>query len=496
MEAEQRDKGRVRTLSAHAASAPGLVKAPTGIAGFDEVTHGGLPRGRPTLVTGSAGAGKTMFGVEFLVHAARDLGEPGVLLTFEESAADIAANVRSLGFDLDALQRDGLLAVDAFRIQPEEVVETGDFDLEGLFIRLDAAVRSVGARRVVLDTLEVLFTAMPNQAVVRGEVSRLFRWLKDRDLTAVVTAERGPGDALTRHGIEEYVSDCVVALDHRVHEQISTRRLRVVKYRGSLHGTNEYPFLITDKGLVVVPITSVGLEYAVSDERVPTGVARLDEVLSGGPYRGSTMMISGAPGTGKTSLGAHAVEATAARGERALLVSMEESPGQILRNMRSIGVDLGRWVDAGLLRIHCVRPTAFGFEEHLAMLHGLLEEVDPSLVVLDAVASLNSAGRTQDTASAIARDLDLLKSRGVTTVLTTLSHHGELESTEVSASSLVDTWLLLRNVERDNELRRVLLVVKSRGSAHSSRVHDLMITESGVDLVEPPDAALPEVGAP
>jgi circadian clock protein KaiC len=436
-------------------------------------------------VTGSAGAGKTMFGVEFLVHAARELGEPGVLLTFEESAADISANVRSLGFDLDQLQRDGLLVIDAFRIHPEEVVETGDFDLEGLFIRLDAAVRSIGATRVVLDTLEVLFTAMPNQAVVRGEVARLFRWLKERGLTTVVTAERGRGDQLTRHGIEEYVSDCVVALDHRVHEQISTRRLRVVKYRGSLHGTNEYPFLITDKGLVVVPITSVGLDYDVSDERVPTGVARLDDVLSGGPYRGSTMMISGAPGTGKTSLGAHAVHAAAARGERALFVSMEESPGQILRNMRSIGLDLAPWIDAGLLRIHCVRPTAFGFEEHLAMLYELLEEVDPSLVVLDAVASLSSAGSTQDTASAIARDLDLLKSRGVTTLLTTLSQQRELESAETSASSLVDTWLLLRNVERGSELRRVLLVVKSRGSAHSSHVHELTITAAGVDLVEP-----------
>ena len=353
----------------------GPEKAATGITGFDDITGGGLPRGRPTLVTGAAGSGKTLFGIEFLVRGARDHGEPGVLLAFEEAEGDLATNVASLGFDLEQLERDGMLAIDAFRLDPSEIVETGSFDLDGLFIRLAAAVDAVGAKRVVLDTIELLFSALPNEAIIRGELGRLFRWCKERDLTVVVTGERGDEGSLTRFGIEEYVSDCVVSLDHRVHEEVSTRRLRVVKYRGSLHGTNEYPFLITDRGIVVVPITSVGLGYDASEERVSTGIERLDQMLTGGVYRGSAVMISGTAGTGKTSIAASMADAACARGEKALFFSMEESPGQLVRNMRSIGIDLQPWVDAGLLQMRSVRPTAFGFEEHLAMLHRILEEL-------------------------------------------------------------------------------------------------------------------------
>ena len=459
-------------------------KAATGITGFDEITNGGLPRGRPTLVTGAAGSGKTLFGIEFLVRGARDYGEPGVLLAFEEARDDLVTNVASLGFDLEQLERDGLLAIDAFRLDPAEIVETGSFDLEGLFIRLQMAVESVGAKRVVLDTIELLFSALPNEAIIRGELSRLFRWLKERDLTVVITGERSKLGNLTRFGIEEYVSDCVVTLDHRVTDEISTRRLRVVKYRGSLHGTNEYPFLITAHGLVVVPITSVGLTYEASTERVSSGIPRLDEMLFGGVYRGSSVMISGTAGTGKTSLGALVANAACARGERALFFSFEESPDQLVRNMRSIGVDLQRWIDSGLLQVEAVRPTAFGFEEHLAMLHRLLDESEPELVVLDAVASLTYAGARSETTSAVSRNLDLLKGRGITTVMTTLTHGDSQVSSEVDVSSLVDTWLLLRIDESNGERNRLLFVIKSRGSAHSNQVREFLLTDDGAELLD------------
>jgi circadian clock protein KaiC len=467
-----------------AGATAGLEKAPTGIAGFDEITHGGVPRGRPTLITGAAGSGKTLFGIEFLVRGARDFGEPGVLLAFEETQDDLAANVSSLGFDLAQLERDGLLAVDAFKLDPSEIVETGAFDLDGLFIRLAAAVEAVGAKRVVLDTIELLFSALPNEAIVRGELGRLFRWLKERELTVVITGERGQAGQLTRFGIEEYVSDCVVALDHRVRDEISTRRLRVVKYRGSLHGTNEYPFLITERGLVVVPITSLSLTYTASEERVSTGIERLDEMLTGGIYRGSSAMISGSAGTGKTSIAAMIVNAACARGERALFFSLEESPAQLVRNMRSIGLDLQRWIDEDLLVVKSIRPTAFGFEEHLALLHRLISEHDPSLAVLDAVASLTRTGDHGATTSVLSRDLDLLKSRGITTVLTTLTHNDGLESSKVDMSSLIDTWLLLRNHESNGERNRLMFVIKSRGSAHSNQVREFVLTNNGAELVD------------
>ena len=475
-------------LGAKATASTGLLgpeKAPTGITGFDEITDGGLPRGRPTLVTGAAGSGKTLFGIEFLVRGARDLGEPGVLLAFEEAQDDIATNVASLGFDLEQLQRDGMIAIDAFRLDPAQIVETGAFDLEGLFIRLAAAVDSVGAKRVVIDTIEVLFSALPNEGIVRGELGRLFRWLKERDLTVVITGERGPEGHLSRFGIEEYVSDCVVVLDHRVVNEVSTRRLRVVKYRGSLHGTNEYPFLITSTGLAVVPITSLALDYAASDERVSTGIERLDEMLAGGVYRGSSVMISGTAGTGKTSIAARFVDAACARGERALYLSLEESPAQLARNMRSIGIDLQRWIDDGLLVIESIRPTAFGFEEHLARLIRLVDEHEPQVAVLDAVASLGRGGATENsTTSVISRDLDLMKSRGITTVMTTLTHHDSLETSQVDMSSLIDTWLLLRNDENNGERNRLLFVIKSRGSAHSNQVREFVLTDHGAELID------------
>jgi circadian clock protein KaiC len=461
----------------------GVQKAPTGITGFDEITGGGVPRGRPTLVAGAAGAGKTLFAMEFLVRGARDFDEPGVLVAFEESASDLATNVASLGFDLPELERQGKLVVDAVHLDPSEIVASGEFDLEGLFIRLAAAVDEVGAKRVVLDTLEILFSAIPDEAVLRGEIGRLFRWIKDRGLTAVVTAERG-SSSLTRFGIEEYVSDCVVVLDHRVDDEISTRRLRVAKYRGSLHGTREYPFLITEGGLVVVPITSLGLTYEASDERLSTGIEALDEMLSGGIFRGSSVMVSGTPGTGKTSISASMAAACCERGERALFISLEESPGELIRNMRSIGIDLQGHVDSGRLVLHSIRSTSIGLEEHVAMLYRLLDEHSPDLVVLDAVGSLTRAGTRTDISSVLVRDLDVLKSRGITGVLTTLANAVDPESSQMDMSSLVDTWLLLRNAESNGERNRLLFIIKSRGSAHSNQVREFVLTHDGPELVD------------
>jgi circadian clock protein KaiC len=464
-----------------AAVGPDLEKAPTGINGLDQITGGGLPRGRVTLVAGSAGAGKSLLGLEFLVAGARQYGEPGVLVSFEESEAKVALNVRSLGFDLDQLRRDGLLAMISFRVEPSEIVATGEFDLEPLFAILDDAIKRVGAKRVVLDTIEVLFGAFGDDSIVRSELSRLARWLDDRGVTAVVTGERGDKN-LTRNGIEEYVTDCVIALDHRVTEEISTRRLRVVKYRGSAHGTNEYPFLISARGFVVLPITSIALNYGASEERISTGIARLDHMLSGGVFRGSTLLVTGTAGTGKTSLGAHMLNAACARGERALLVLFEESPAQFLRNMRSLGLDLQHWVDAGLLRIWAARPSAVGLETHLAVLAQLLEDETPSVAVLDGIASIGQGILPTEAISMVARKIDLLKAREITTLITALGQ-GDETSADI-LSSMVDTWLLLRNVETNGERNRLLFVLKSRGSAHSNQVREFVLTSHGVELID------------
>jgi circadian clock protein KaiC len=464
--------------------APGPAKAPTGIRGLDEITSGGLPRGRASLVTGGPGSCKTLFGLEFLVRGARDFGEPGVLLAFEESAEELADDVASLGFDLAGLEAAGLLVVDACRVDATDFVTTGEFDLDGLFIRLSAAVQAVGARRVVLDTIEVLFGALDDEALVRAEFTRLLRWLKDQGLTTLVTGERGRDGQLTRYGIEEYVSDCVIVLDHRMHDEVATRRLRIVKYRGSGHGTNEYPFLVTDRGLMIWPITAGRLTYPVSTDRVSLGVPRLDEMLAGGVHRGSTVLVTGTAGTGKTTLAASVADAACARGERALFVSFEESPDQLVRNMRSVGIDLGRWVDAGLLRLWGQRATAFGLENHLAAIERLLDETAPAVAVLDAVGSLGHIGAQSEVTAAVAREVDMMKARGITGVLTSLTHEAQGETSSVDASSLIDTWLLLRNVESDGERNRLLFVIKSRGTAHSNQVREFVLTDHGAELLD------------
>jgi circadian clock protein KaiC len=463
----------------------GLLKAHTGIQGLDEVTRGGFPRGRPTLICGSAGAGKTLLAMEFLVRGATNYDEPGVFMAFEETAADLAENVRSLGFNLDALIKEKKLAVDHVRIERHEIDETGDYDLEGIFIRLACAIDAVGAKRVVLDTIENLFSGLQNEGILRSELRRLFGWLKERGMTAVITAERGDG-ALTRHGLEEYVSDCVILLDHRVVEQISIRRLRVVKYRGTSHGTNEYPFLIDENGFSLLPITSLGLQHEVSSERVSTGIVALDELLGGkGFYRGSTILLSGTAGTGKTSLSAYVVDAACRRGERCLYFSFEESPGQLVRNMKSIGLNLQEWVDKRLLQFHSSRPTFHGLEMHLATIHKLVDKFQPAMVMIDPIGSLAEAGNRRDASMMLIRLIDFLKLRGITAFLTDLTSGGEaIEKTDVNVSSLVDAWLLIRDIESDGRRSRVMYVLKSRGMAHSNELRMFLLTDTGIELLK------------
>jgi len=467
----------------------GIRKTPTGISGLDEITLGGLPSGRPTLVCGAAGCGKTMVATEFIVRGATQFDEPGVFMMFEEKASDLTVNVRSLGFDLDRLVAEKKVVLDHVHIERSEIEETGEYDLEGLFVRLGYAVDSIGAKRVVLDTVEALFAGLPNHAVLRAELRRLFAWLRDRGLTAIITGERGDGSAITRYGLEEYVADCVILLDQRIHEQLSTRRLRVLKYRGSPHGTNEYPFLIGPQGLSVLPITSLRLDHGAPVERLSTGIARLDELLGGaGVYRGSSLLVSGSPGTGKSSIAAAFMEAACKRGERALLFAYEESPAQILRNMRSVGVDLQPWIGQGLLQIHASRPTLHGLEQHLVLMHEAVRGFGPAVVAVDPISNLSLDRGELEVKPMLMRLIDFLKQQQITTLFTSLTIGNDAtsspEDSQVGVSSLMDTWLLLRNVEFNGERNRTIYVLKSRGTAHSNQVREFVLSDRGIELVD------------
>ncbi len=460
-----------------------LTKTKTGIHGLDEITHGGLPAGRPTLVCGGPGSGKTLLGIAFLVKGATEFGEPGVLMSFEENAEELAQDVDSLGYDLARLVDEKKLVVDHVHIDRSEIEETGEFDLDGLFVRLEYAVNSIGAKRVVLDTLESLFSGFENEAILRAELRRLFRWLRDRELAAVITGEKG-AHTLTRHGLEEYVTDAVIQLDHRVEDQISTRRLRVVKYRGSLHGTNEYPFLIDDGGLSVLPITSLTLEHPASSERVSSGLPRLDEMLGGrGYYRGSTILLSGTAGTGKTTIAASFVDAACRRGERTVYFLFEESPAQMLRNMRSCGIDLGPWVEQGLLRFHADRPSRFGLETHLLMMHRAVEEARPTIAVVDPITNLMSVGTRLDVRGMLTRTIDYLKLRNITALFTSLTGTHEPDVSDPLISSLMDTWVLTSLEEAERRRRRWIYVLKARGIAHSDEMREFRIGSTGIDIL-------------
>jgi len=476
--------GVLTTLTPAAAPLGALAKTPTGINGLDEVTGGGLPRGRPTLICGPAGSGKTLLAMEFLVRGATQFDEPGVFIAFEESAEDLAANVASLGFDVSQLEGAGRLVIDHVNVNGPEIEDTGDWDLEGLFLRLGVAIDAVGAKRVVIDTIETLFGAFTNTAILRAELRRLFCWLKDRGVTAVITGERGEG-TLTRHGMEEYVSDCVIVLDHRVDAQASTRRLRILKYRGSLHGTNEYPFLIGEAGISVVPITSLGLRNRVSTERMSTGVPRLDSMLGdGGYYKGSTVLVNGTAGTGKSTLAAQFCEVTCRRGERALYFAFEESQEEIVRNMSSVGIDLQVAVDAELLRFECFRPSVLGLEQHLFAMQRAVTEFAPAVVVMDPISDLLRIGSEADVSAMLTRQVDFLKAKGVTALFTSLNAGAEAALPDQQIASLVDTWLLVKTMEGNGELNRLLYVLKSRGTAHSNQIREFVLTSQGIELAD------------
>jgi circadian clock protein KaiC len=471
---------------------PHLAKTPTGIQGLDDLTLGGLPSGRPTLLCGAAGCGKTLFAMTFLVNGATLYDEPGVFMSFEERARDLAVNVASLGYNVDELVAAKKIAIDHVHIERSEIEESGEYDLEGLFVRLGYAIDMVGARRVVLDTIEALFSGLTDTAILRAELRRLFAWLKDKGVTAIITAERGEGQ-LTRYGIEEYVSDCVILLDNRVEDQVTTRRLRVVKYRGSAHGTNEYPFLIDDQGISVMPITSAGLGHRISQEAVPTGIAGLDGMLGiGGYYRGSSVLVSGLAGTGKSTLSASFVNAACERGERCLYFAFEESPDQVVRNMRSIGIDLKRHIDAGLLRFEATRPSLYGFEMHLARMNRDIEQFEPSVLVVDPISAFR--GPSTEIHSTLIRLADICKTKGITALFTSLSSAGaQMDESDRSVSSLMDTWISLLDTEANGERNRVLYLLKSRGMNHSNQLREYRLTSHGVELIEPylgPDGVL------
>jgi circadian clock protein KaiC len=463
-----------------------LPKALTGIQGLDEITKGGLPRGRPTLVSGSAGSGKTLFGLEFLVRGATQYDEPGVFMSFEETLPDLTNNAASLGFDLNGLVADKKLFMDHVHVSRSEISETGEYDLDGLFIRIADAVERVGAKRIVLDTLEALFAELPNPGILRAETRRLFAWLKQKGLTTVITAERDRPDTLTRNGIEEFVSDCVIVLDHRIREEISTRRLRIVKYRGSTHGTNEYPFLIDEFGLSVLPISSLGLDHPAPAVRISTGIDRLDGMMGGkGFFRGSSILMSGTAGTGKTTVAAHFVDASCRRGERCLYFAFEESPKQIVRNMRSVGVDLEPWVRKGLLRFHAARPTYAGIEEVLLVTHKHIASFKPSIVVVDPMTNLLQVSTLNEVRSMLTRLVDFLKTKEITAVFTSLTlAGGSLEANEADVSSLMDTWLLLKTIEVGGERNRAIYVLKSRGMEHSNQIREFVLTNDGLRLLD------------
>jgi len=460
-----------------------LAKSLTGIQGLDEITDGGLPTGRPTLICGSAGCGKTLLAMEFLVRGATQYDEPGVFMSFEETAEDLTENVASLGFDLEDLIKRKKMVLDYVYVEQSEIEETGGYDLEGLFIRLNHAIDSIGAKRVVLDTIESLFAGFSNQSILRFELRRLFRWLKDKGVTAIITGERGD-QTLTRQGLEEYVSDCVIVLDQRITEQNSTRRLRVVKYRGSMHGTNEYPFLIAEDGFSVLPVTSLGLKSIALTDRITSGIPALDKMLEGkGYYRGSTVLVSGTAGSGKSSMSAHFVDAACKRGERVLYFCFEESPSEIMRNMLSIGIDLEYWANKGLLRFHATRPTSHGLEMHLVIAHRVVNEFKPKVVIFDPINSFAVGDNDVDVKKMLLSLVDFLKMKQVTTLFTSLTSGGSfLENSSIDISSLIDTWLLLKDIELGGERNRVMYVLKSRGMANSNQIREFILTNHGVEL--------------
>jgi len=460
-----------------------LAKSPSGINGLDEISFGGIPKGRPTLVCGNAGCGKTLLAMEFIYRGAVQFGEPGVFITFEEKREDLIKNVASLGFDLVDLEKRNLLVIDYVKVERNEIEETGSFNLDGLFVRIGYAIDSIGAKRVVLDTIESLFAGISNHSILRAEIRRLFNWLRDKEVTVIITGEQGGGDSITRQGLEEYVSDCVIFLDHRINEQYGTRRIRIIKYRGSIHGTNEYPFIITESGISILPISTVRLDSKSTHERISTGIAGIDDMLGGkGFFRGSTILVSGTAGTGKTSVLAHFINDNCKKEEKGLYIAFEESKDQIMRNMSSVGLNLKKWEDKGLLTFYSTRPAHASLETHLAVIMKMVNELKPQSVVFDPVSSLLNITSGMQVNSVLTRLVDFLKEKNITCIMSNLtSTEGSLEKTDVAISSLVDTWILLKELENNSERNRSISILKSRGMKHSNQVRELIISDQGIE---------------
>ncbi len=462
-------------------------KTPTGVDGLDEITEGGFPQGRPTLICGGAGCGKTLLSMQFLIKGITEYGETGVFMSFEEPSDDLTLNVKSLGFDLEQLKKDKKLVVDHVRVERSEIEEAGEYDLDGLFIRLGHAIDSIKATRVVLDTIESLFAGLDNQAILRAELRRLFHWLKTKGVTAIITGERGEA-TLTRQGLEEYVSDCVIVLDHRVIEQVSTRRLRIVKYRGSTHGTNEYPFLIDEEGISVLPITSLKLDNEVSSDIISTGVPGLNDMFhEGGFYRGSNILISGTAGTAKTTVACYFANQQCENNEKTIYFAFEESPQQLVRNMKSIGIDLDKHIKKGILQIHSSRPSLNGLELHLLTLRKMIKEFQPTTIIIDPISNLISVGSEHEVRSMLVRLIDMLKANNITAMFTSLNKQTDNfrpDLAEESVSSLVDTWITVRDMEGVGERNRGIFIIKARGMGHSNQVREFVITNNGIELLD------------
>jgi circadian clock protein KaiC len=457
-----------------------LEKSPTGISGLDEITDGGLPKGRPTLITGGAGSGKTLMSMQFLAQGAILYNEPGVFVAFEETTEELGKNFASLGIDLEDLIARKKILIDYIYIDSSEIEETGEYDLEGLFIRLGSAIDSIGAKRVVLDTIEVLFAGFKNYAILRSELRRLFRWLKSKGVTAIVTGERGD-NTLTRFGLEEYVADCVILLDNRMNDQIATRRMRIVKYRGSKHGMNEYPFLIEQNGISVLPITSLGLEHPASLERISSGIEWIDGMLGDkGYFCGSSILVSGTSGSGKTSFAASFADSACRRGEPCLYFAFEESASQIGRNMSSIDIDFDSWIGKGLLQIHAFRPMVFGLEMHLMKMRQSIDDFEPEVVIIDPITNLTNVGTDNDVKFMLTRLIDYLKTKGITTLSTSLTDW-EMDGQHAQGiSSLMDTWIRLQMFECCGKFNRSVSIMKSRGMVHSNEIREFQITDRGL----------------
>ena len=465
-----------------------LQKCPTGIKGFDEITEGGLPKNRTTLISGGAGSGKTLLGLDFLINGAIKYKELGVFMSFEETKEELYTDVASLNLDLQGLVSQKKIVIEHVLLERKDIQET-DFNLEGIFVRLEHAIDSIGAKRVVLDSIESIFAGVSDVGILRLEIKRLFRWLKEKQVTAIVTGEPVQ-ETYTRHGLEQYISDCIILLDNRVSQQIAIRRIRVVKYRGSKHGTNEYPFVIDKDGLSVIPITSAGLDQPGSPEKVSTGIPSLDKMFKGGKQgyaKGSTILASGTAGTGKTSLAASFAIASCKRGERCLFLSYEESAGQLIQNMSSIGIHFKPMIKKGLLKIVSTRPSFFGLEMHLLDLYKLIAEFKPQTVVIDPLTSLIGEGDQREIRSMITRMIDILKTNGITSFFTSLVSSAAQNDTsgEIGVSSLIDTWIVVRELEEDVSKKRIrgLFIVKSRGTGHDSDVHKLILSDDGIKLM-------------